>query len=129
VLHWLSLQVSRRKVVLTVLAQHVTQMVLGLLLLDPPDTSARTVLGQSIRFLGAMIVLDAWQYSFHRLFHEVEWCYRNVHIWHHKLFIPYASGALYQHPIEMLIMDTLSGMVAVAATGASALAVEPHFCM
>lgn len=108
---------SRKKVVLSVLLQHLVQMVLGLLLLDPPHESQRTYVGQGIRFLGAVICLDAWQYSFHRLFHEVEWCYKNIHIWHHKLFIPYPCGALYQHPIEMLIMDTLSGTISVAATG------------
>lgn len=105
---------------ITVLIQHLVQMVLGLLLLDPPVESHRTYIGQTIRFLGAIVCLDAWQYSFHRLFHEVEWCYQKIHIWHHKVFIPYPCAALYQHPIEMLIMDTLSGTVSVAATGVSA---------
>ena len=109
---------SRKKVVITVLLQHLVQMILGLLLLDPPHESQRTFIGQSIRFAGAVLCLDAWQYSFHRLFHEVDWCYKRIHIWHHKVYIPYACAALYQHPIEMLIMDTLSGTVSVAATGA-----------
>ena len=69
-------------------------------------------------FIGAMIVLDAWQFAFHRLFHEVEWLYKHVHVWHHRMFIPFAYGALYQHPFEMLIMDTLSGLVSVSAVGA-----------
>lgn len=113
-------QVSRRVIIPTVMAQHIVQGVLGLALLgDPIDMSQRTLLGEAIRFLGAMVVLDAWQYAFHRLFHEVDWLYKNVHIWHHRMYIPHSYGALYQHPVEMVIMDTLSGMVAVAATGAS----------
>jgi hypothetical protein len=41
------------------------------------------------------------------------------------MYIPYAYGALYQHPFEMLIMDSLSGLVSVAATGAQ-LQAAPH---
>lgn len=48
-----------------------------------------------------------------------DWLYQNIHIWHHKIFITYASGALYQHPAEMLMMDMCSGLVAVKATGDS----------
>jgi sphinganine C4-monooxygenase len=105
-------------VLATVLLQHLTQMVLGIVFLDAPDTSKRTFLGQSIRFVGAMLCLDAWQFAFHRLMHEVDWLYKKVHIWHHKIFIPYSYAALYQHPLEMIIMDTLSGLIAVLATGA-----------
>lgn len=105
-----------------VMAQHVLQAILGLVFLDEPiDMSQRTFTGELIRFVGAMFVLDAWQFSFHRLFHEVDWLYKNVHIWHHRMFVPHAYGALYQHPVEMVIMDTLSGMVAVSATGARRL--------
>ena len=97
----------------------MTQAVLGLLTLEsPPDTSERNFAGEFVRFIGAMIVLDAWQFAFHRLFHEVEWLYKHVHVWHHRMFIPFAYGALYQHPFEMLIMDTLSGLVSVSAVGA-----------
>lgn len=94
-------------------------MVLGLLLLEKaPDTSHRSYLDAAVRFGAAMLVMDAWQYSFHRVFHEVPWLYKHVHFWHHTISIPYSYGALYQHPVEMLIMDTLSGLVAVEATGA-----------
>jgi sphinganine C4-monooxygenase len=119
-MHDFVVQVSRRVIVPTVMAQHIVQGLLGLALLDTPmDVSQRTLSGEFLRFLGAMVVLDAWQYAFHRLFHEVDWLYDNIHIWHHRMYIPHAYGALYQHPVEMVIMDTLSGMVAVAATGAS----------
>jgi sterol desaturase/sphingolipid hydroxylase (fatty acid hydroxylase superfamily) len=115
-------QVTRRKVVPVVLAQHITQAVLGLVTLEaPPDLSQRTLGGEIVRFLCAMVVLDAWQFAFHRLFHEVDWLYKHVHVWHHKMYVPFAYGGLYQHPFEMLIMDTLSGLVSVSAVGA--------FCM
>lgn len=113
------IQVSRGVVIRTVLVQHVMQAVLALLFLDEPvDMSKRTFRGELFRFLASMVVLDAWQFSIHRLFHEVDWIYQNIHIWHHRMFIPHAFGGLYQHPVEMLVLDTLSGLVAVAATGA-----------
>lgn len=103
---------------LTVLAQHLLQMVLGLLLLEQaPDSSQRTYLGAAVRFCAAAAVMDAWQFSFHKVMHEVDWLYRHVHSWHHMIAVPYSYGALYQHPLEMLVMDTLSGLVAVEATG------------
>ena len=118
-----AMQVSRRKVIPVVLAQHMLQMVIGLFTLDQPnDDLPRTLGSELVRFVGAVIVLDTWQFCFHKLMHEVDWLYRNVHVWHHKMYIPFSYGALYQHPLEMLIMDTLSGLVAVSATGAHSVA-------
>lgn len=48
----------------------------------------------------AFFVMDAWQYMLHRLFHESRWLYRNFHSHHHRLYVPYAFGALYNHPVE-----------------------------
>jgi Fatty acid hydroxylase superfamily len=44
--------------------------------------------------------MDGWQYFWHRAFHESRFLYRNFHSHHHRLYVPYAFGALYNHPLE-----------------------------
>lgn len=44
--------------------------------------------------------MDAWQYVLHRAFHESRFLYRHFHSHHHRLYVPYAFGALYNHPFE-----------------------------
>lgn len=60
-------------------------------------------------------VMDAWQYMLHRLMHEVRFLYRTLHSHHHRLYVPYAFGALYNHPLEGLLLDTLSAALAQEA--------------
>jgi hypothetical protein len=45
-------------------------------------------------------VMDAWQYVLHRTFHESRFLYKHFHSHHHRLYVPYAFGALYNHPLE-----------------------------
>lgn len=51
-------------------------------------------------------VMDAWQYALHRAFHESRFLYRHFHSHHHRLYVPYAFGALYNHPLEGLLLDS-----------------------
>jgi sphinganine C4-monooxygenase len=67
--------------------------------------------------LVAMLVLDTWQYFVHRYMHLNQFLYRKVHSQHHNLVVPYALGALYNHPVEGLLMDTMGGMVAYLVSG------------
>ncbi|KAL7268021.1 Sphingolipid C4-hydroxylase sur2 [Rhizina undulata] len=60
----------------------------------------------------AIFILDTWQYFLHRLMHEVKWLYRTFHSRHHRLYVPYAFGALYNHPVEGLLMDTIGAGLA-----------------
>ncbi|KAM0746718.1 hypothetical protein T439DRAFT_329422 [Meredithblackwellia eburnea MCA 4105] len=62
-------------------------------------------------FLAAFI-LDGWQYFWHRYFHENLFLYRKIHSWHHRLYVPYAFGALYNHPLEGFVLDTLGTAIA-----------------
>jgi len=55
----------------------------------------------------AIFILDTWQYFLHRAMHESKWLYRTFHSRHHRLYVPYAFGALYNHPVEGLLMDTI----------------------
>lgn len=56
--------------------------------------------------------MDTWQYFWHRAFHTSRFLYRHIHSIHHRLYCPYAFGALYNHPIEGLILDTCGSVVA-----------------
>lgn len=56
--------------------------------------------------------MDTWQYFWHRAFHTSRFLYRHVHSIHHRLYCPYAFGALYNHPIEGLVLDTCGSVVA-----------------
>ena len=70
-----------------------------------------------LQFWFACFVMDAWQYALHRTMHESRWLYRTFHSHHHRLYVPYAFGALYNHPIEGLLLDTVSGALGQAASG------------
>ncbi|KAH9609114.1 hypothetical protein KSS87_004480, partial [Heliosperma pusillum] len=64
-----------------------------------------------LQFIVAMIVLDTCQYFVHRYLHHNKFLYQNVHSVHHKLFVPYAYGAFYNHPFEGLL-DIIGGALA-----------------
>ena len=64
------------------------------------------------QFWFACFVLDAWQYMLHRTMHEVRFLYRMLHSHHHRLYVPYAFGALYNHPLEGMLLDTLGAELA-----------------
>ncbi|KAJ3053248.1 hypothetical protein HK097_004725 [Rhizophlyctis rosea] len=57
----------------------------------------------------AMFILDSYQYWIHRLFHTNRYLYRKIHATHHALTHPFAFGALYNHPIEGFLFDTIGG--------------------
>ncbi|KAI3720237.1 hypothetical protein L6452_21150 [Arctium lappa] len=71
------------------------------------------------QFFTAMVVLDTWQYFMHRLMHQNKFLYRHIHSLHHRLVVPYAFGALYNHPIEGLLLDTIGGALAFLISGMS----------
>lgn len=71
------------------------------------------------QFLGAIFFVDTWQYFLHRAMHINKWLYRHVHSWHHRLYVPYAYGALYNHPVEGFLLDSLGSVIAEALTGMS----------
>lgn len=71
------------------------------------------------QFVTAMVVLDTWQYFLHRYMHENKFLYRHVHSLHHRLVVPYAFGALYNHPVEGLLGDTVGGALSFLLSGMS----------
>lgn len=48
---------------------------------------------------------------------EADWHLGNVHSRHHRLYVPYAFGALYSHPLEGFFLDTLGGWVSYQLLG------------
>ncbi|MCO5546972.1 hypothetical protein L7F22_000411 [Adiantum nelumboides] len=65
----------------------------------------------------AMFVMDTWQYFVHRYMHVNRFLYRHVHSQHHRLVVPYAIGALYNHPLEGLLLDTVGGAISFLVSG------------
>ncbi|CAN0923667.1 Sphinganine C4-monooxygenase 1 [Linum grandiflorum] len=43
----------------------------------------------------------------HRYMHQNKFLYKHIHSQHHRLVVPYAYGALYNHPVEGLLLDTI----------------------
>jgi len=62
-------------------------------------------------------ILDTWQYFLHRAMHMNHYLYTWLHSRHHRLYVPYAYGALYNHPIEGFVLDTLGTGLAYLITG------------
>ncbi|BGP37868.1 Sphingolipid C4-hydroxylase sur2 [Rhodotorula kratochvilovae] len=71
----------------------------------------------TLRMAFAFFVLDGWQYMMHRTAHQVTFLYRTIHSWHHRLYVPYAYGALYNHPLEGFALDTCGSGLAHAMAG------------
>ncbi|TFK94115.1 sphingosine hydroxylase [Polyporus arcularius HHB13444] len=62
-------------------------------------------------FLG-MFIIDTWQYFLHRAMHTNSYLYKKFHSWHHRLYVPFAFGALYNHPVEGFLLDTCGAGIA-----------------
>ncbi|KAI9759717.1 MAG: hypothetical protein M1835_000321 [Candelina submexicana] len=73
----------------------------------------------AVQFLSAIVVVDTWQYFLHRAMHMNKWLYNTFHSRHHRLYVPYAFGALYNHPFEGFLLDTLGASVAFKLAGLS----------
>lgn len=56
----------------------------------------------------------------HRYMHLNSFLYRHLHSVHHRLYVPYAFGALYNSLLEGFLLDTLGTGIAHISTGLSA---------
>ncbi|KAF2726141.1 hypothetical protein K431DRAFT_280159 [Polychaeton citri CBS 116435] len=66
----------------------------------------------ALQFILAICIVDTWQYFLHRAMHLNKWLYTTFHSRHHRLYVPYAYGALYNHPFEGFLLDTLGAGIA-----------------
>ncbi|PVH93170.1 hypothetical protein DM02DRAFT_542086 [Periconia macrospinosa] len=71
----------------------------------------------ALQFAAAIFIMDTWEYFWHRAMHLNKWLYVTLHSRHHRLYVPYAYGALYNHPVEGFILDTLGAGVSSLVTG------------
>jgi len=71
----------------------------------------------ALQFVLGILVVDTWQYFWHRAMHMNKWLYNKFHSRHHRLYVPYAYGALYNHPVEGFLLDTLGTGVAYLVAG------------
>ncbi|EXB38331.1 Sphingoid base hydroxylase 2 [Morus notabilis] len=118
--------VSKQTVVKGVLLQQTIQAVVGMLLFTVKGNDSEDAADQkpslivlARQFVTAMLVLDTWQYFMHRYMHQNKFLYKHIHSQHHRLVVPYAFGALYNHPLEGLILDTIGGAVSFLLSGMS----------
>ncbi|CEP24200.1 hypothetical protein BN1211_4952 [Cyberlindnera jadinii] len=65
----------------------------------------------------AFVIIDTWQYWLHRIMHMNKFLYKRFHSRHHRLYVPYAFGALYNDPVEGFLLDTLGTGIAAIVTG------------
>ncbi|XP_022775902.1 sphinganine C4-monooxygenase 2-like [Durio zibethinus] len=68
----------------------------------------------------AMLVMDTYHYFFHRFVLHNKFLYRYIHSHHHRLVVPYPFGAIYSHPLEAFLADTISGSLSLVFSGMSA---------
>lgn len=83
---------------------------------------------QLVQIIVAMLIMDTWQYFVHRYMHQNKFLYRHVHSQHHRLVVPYAIGALYNHPLEGLLLDTFGGAISFLISGMTARTAVIFFC-
>ncbi|XP_010534115.1 PREDICTED: sphinganine C4-monooxygenase 1-like [Tarenaya hassleriana] len=92
------------------------------------ETGQPPITIQMMQMLVAMFVFDTCQYFVHRYMHHNKFLYQNVHSQHHRLVVPYAVGALYNHPVEAFF-DTLGGAAAFFASGMTPRTAVWFFCL
>ena len=101
--------------------QHVLQAFVATVLAIATKTSETREMESPVVFVAKLalgaIFLDTYQYWWHRWMHTNKWLYRNFHSVHHRLTVPYAYGALYNHPVEGFIMDILGSAIPAALLG------------
>lgn len=51
--------------------------------------------------------------------HVNKYLYKHFHSVHHRLYVPYAFGSLYNHPVEGFLLDSLGASLAEYLTGMS----------
>lgn len=70
----------------------------------------------ALRLGAAVCIIDSWQYWLHRLMHTNKTLYRKFHSRHHRLYVPYSYGALYNDPVEGFLLDTAGAGLAAIVT-------------
>ncbi|KAL8876389.1 MAG: hypothetical protein Q9198_005408 [Flavoplaca austrocitrina] len=75
------------------------------------------VLVPLFQYIAAMVLADTFQYFTHRAFHVNKWLYKHVHSMHHDIYVPFAYGAFYNHPLETIPIDGIGFPYCLAIAG------------
>jgi len=71
------------------------------------------------QLLAGFFFIDTWQYFLHRGMHMNAFLFKAFHSWHHRLYVPYSYGALYNHPVEGFLLDSCGAVISEWVTGMS----------
>ncbi|XP_078442561.1 sphinganine C4-monooxygenase 2-like [Wolffia australiana] len=71
------------------------------------------------QFAVAMLVLDAWEYFWHRWTHENQFLFKHFHAVHHHLIVPYCYGGQHLHLVDAFVGQLLGSFVSLIITGMS----------
>ncbi|OMP06205.1 Fatty acid hydroxylase, partial [Corchorus capsularis] len=82
-------------------------------------TQSSSIFAIARQLVIAMVVLDTYQYFIHRFLYHNKFLYRYIHAQHHQLVVPYTYGALYSHPLEAFLGETIGAFVSFAISGMS----------
>ncbi|KAL9601434.1 MAG: hypothetical protein Q9219_002500 [cf. Caloplaca sp. 3 TL-2023] len=69
------------------------------------------------QYMAAMILADTFQYFTHRAFHVNKWLYKHIHSMHHDIYVPFAYGAFYNHPLETIPIDGIGFPICLSLAG------------
>eukprot|EP01134_Creolimax_fragrantissima_P003294 CFRG3294T1 len=114
-----------------VIFQHCLQVGVGIALVqfDEYTEDFDSVIVTIPKLAVAMLVMDTYQFWVHRWMHINKWAFNAFHSWHHRLYCPYPVGALYNHPLEGLLLDAGSGALAVGLAGLDLRAASLFVCV
>ncbi|SLM38731.1 sphinganine hydroxylase [Lasallia pustulata] len=71
----------------------------------------------AIQYATAMALADSFQYFTHRTFHVNKWLYKHIHSMHHDVYVPFAYGAFYNHPLETIPIDSIGFPICLGLAG------------
>lgn len=69
------------------------------------------------KLVAGFLIIDTWQFYLHRFMHLHPFFYKHFHSRHHSLYVPYAFGALFNNPVEGLMLDTIGTGLASLVLG------------
>ncbi|XP_078442509.1 sphinganine C4-monooxygenase 1-like [Wolffia australiana] len=124
--------VPPKEVLRGVLANQAMQMVLAIFYFSILRGERKTR-GGFVQITGqiaiALLVIDAWEYFWHRLTHENHFLFKHVHAMHHYQLVPYAYGAQYLNLVDAFMGQLLGSVVSVELSGMSKTTSAVFFCV
>ncbi|XP_078442725.1 sphinganine C4-monooxygenase 1-like isoform X2 [Wolffia australiana] len=77
----------------------------------------------------ALLVLDTWEYFWHRILHENDYLFKNFHAMHHFQKVPYSYGGQYVHPFDAFVGQLVGNALSVELSGMSSTTAAVFYSM